>query len=165
MSDTRKRRVNRIANARAASYAPNNELFELCKFVYEATGWLRYKTEVDADFYFATNDIEKKIENYEVVSREHYHFPQGFISQDFIPLYDSDYLLEKLPPVIQDDYDRKFRHIQMWINGNGECHACYVEPYDAEFRGAYAVKSDAMRKALLKLTKTLIEAGEIKNLL
>ena len=106
------------------------ELFELCKQVYEATGW-------------KPTDWQHGIENGQ-------------------PLYTSDYLLEKLPPVMQDSYDKKFRHIQMRINGDGEATACYVEPYDKEFRGAYAAKSDSMSKALLKLTIALSEAGELK---
>lgn len=111
-----------------------NELFNLCKKVYAATGW--HQTGV------LMGQSERDDEG---------------ITRAWYPIYTSDYLLEKLPPVVQDSLDKKFRHIQMWINGDGEARACYVEPYDTEFRGTYAVESDTPLKALLKLTLKLHE--------
>ena len=124
------------------------ELFELCKEVYR-----RHQFWAGTDMIFGKE-----------VGRDWRIMPLTLRipKHNRIPLYTSDYLLEKLPPVVQGSYDKKFRHIQMWINGDGEARACYVEPYDKEFRGAYAAKSDSMLKALLKLTIALSEAGELK---
>lgn len=124
----------------------NRELFELCKQVYEATGW-------HGDGTWAKNkDEEWSIWN--DVEMSEYSYP-GF--QSAHPAYTSDYLLEKLPSVVQDPYDKIFRHIQMWINGDRSAHAGYVEPYVYDDRVAYAQKSDEMRITLLKLTLKLHE--------
>ena len=122
-----------------------DSLFKLCKRVYELTSW--------KDTYSRLDDGNHTIRN---------EGNEVLLGSEQAPLYTSDYLLEKLPPVVQDSYDKKFRHIQMWINGDGEAIACYVEPYDKEFRGAYIAESDSMLKALLKLTIALSEAGELK---
>ena len=110
----------------------SRELFELCKQVYEATGWKGLGRR------YINEPLEK---------------------DDWIPIYTSDYLLEKLPPVVQDPHDKIFRHIQMWINGDRSAHAGYVEPYAHDDRVAYAQKSDEMRITLLKLTIKLHEEG------
>ena len=125
------------------------ELFELCKEVYR-----RHQFWAGTDMIFGKE-----------VGRDWRIMPLTLRipKHNRIPLYTSDYLLEKLPPVVQDSYDKKFRHIQMWINGDGEAIACYVEPYDKEFRGAYIAESDSMLKALLKLTIALSEAGELNG--
>ena len=126
-----------------------SELFSLCKKVYELTGW---KQEPNISFLYMYWDNHDELC---VISIEE-------ADDTLVPAYTSDYMLEKLPPVVQDSYDKKFRHIQMWINGDGEAIACYVEPYDKEFKGAYTASSDSMLKALLKLTIALSEAGELK---
>lgn len=125
-----------------------SELFELCKKVYELTGW------TDTDYYWHEDGKALYTPAHSEVKKFSYYV---------CPLYNSDDLLGKLPPVVQDSYDKKFRHIQMWINGDGEAIACYVEPYDKEFRGAYTASSDSMLKALLKLTIALSEAGELNG--
>lgn len=115
----------------------SNELFELCKQVYEATRWI--VSEYPNDWY-----MQQRVTGRAALAKAH-------------PLYTSDYLLEKLPPVVQDPHDKIFRHIQMWINGDGSAHAGYVEPYAHDDRVAYAQKSDEMRITLLKLTLKLHE--------
>ena len=122
-----------------------SELFELCQKVYKLTNWKDTHSRLDDGNYTIRNEGNEVL-----------------LGSKQTPLYTSDYLLEKLPPVVQDSYDKKFRHIQMWINGDGEAIACYVEPYDKYFRGAYIAESDSMLKALLKLTIALSEAGELK---
>ena len=67
-----------------------NELFELCKQVYEAAGWddtRDYYHEKDS-FNFDTRSFERNGE-WTVVERRRAPYD--------IPLYTSDYLLEKLP--------------------------------------------------------------------
>ena len=131
----------------------DEELHQLCKEVYK-----RFPEWVGTVQFICNNEIfsEGEYEDYGMS----FNFDPD---KGHTPLYTSDYLLEKLPPVVQDSYDKKFRHIQMWINGDGEAIACYVEPYDKEFRGAYTAESDSMLKALLKLTVALSEAGELDN--
>ena len=135
----------------------DEELFELCKEVYKRTGWLKYNTEHDADFYYATNDLEFKDENYEVVSREHYHFPQGFIAQDFIPVYTSDYLLEKLHRTDADGY-----HIGILV-GKGKNGDKAVSASAQATGWLIQEAGDTLLVALLKLTIALSEAGELNN--
>lgn len=131
------------------------ELYELCKEVYKRTGW-------DNTHSIILEMVTPGVKGSRRVRDWHNNGDFVIGEQDgAYPLYTSDYLLEKLPPVVQDSYDKKFRHIQMWINGDGEARACYVEPYDKEFRGAYTAESDSMLKALLKLTIALSEAGEL----
>lgn len=82
------------------------------------------------------------------------------IEQNTVPDYTSDYLLGgKLPPVIQDPDDKKFKVLTMWINGDGTAYAAYVEPYAHDDRAAYAQKTDGMRMSLLKLVIALDDAG------
>lgn len=133
-----------ILNRIGRSMKDSNELFELCKQVYEAAEW----------------DSE------ELDHWQERHGGDGMMMLDVMsyepgvaPLYTSDYLLKKLPSVVQDPYDKIFRHIQMWINGDRSAHAGYVEPYAHDDRVAYAQKSDEMRITLLKLTLKLHEEG------
>ena len=122
-----------------------NEVFELCEQVYKATGWKN--TE---DGFFDGGEVMPFTDRIGA-----YIGASNFRC----PLYTSDYLLEKLPSVVQDPYDKIFRHIQMWINGDRSAHAGYVEPYAHDDRVAYAQKSDEMRITLLKLTLKLHEEG------
>lgn len=110
----------------------DKELFELSSKVYELTKW-------EPPYPRRWLDVEGKA-----------------------PLYTSDYLLQKLPPVIQDPHDRVFKHIQMWINGDKTAHAGYVEPYAHDDKVAYAQESKELRITLLKLTIALHKAGELK---
>ena len=126
-----------------------NEVFDLCKQVYKATGWTG--TNQVIGIYYQISEVDVK---YGIFDRsEKRKEPVD------TPLYTSDYLLEKLPSVVQDPYDKIFRHIQMWINGDRSAHAGYVEPYAHDDRVAYAQKSDEMRITLLKLTLKLHEEG------
>ena len=125
------------------------ELLDLCKQVYKATGWTG--TNQVIGIYYQISEVDVK---YGIFDRsEKRKEPVD------TPLYTSDYLLKKLPSVVQDPYDKIFRHIQMWINGDRSAHAGYVEPYAHDDRVAYAQKSDEMRITLLKLTLKLHEEG------
>lgn len=145
----------------------SRELFELCKQVYEATGWGRMDNGSSTDEYYVANPVSIRLNKPDVIKgwqiwrwedfgesgRLHFSLGRGRA----YPIYTSDYLLEKLPPVVQDPHNKIFRHIQMWINGDGSAHAGYVEPYAHDDRVAYAQKSDEMRITLLKLTLKLHE--------
>lgn len=131
----------------------DTELYELCKSVFEKTGW-------DKTHHVILHFVTPGVKDSERIGE--WHNNGDFDENDeAYPLYTSDYLLEKLPPVIQDPDDKKFKHVQMWINGDGTAHAGYVEPYAHDDIVAYAQKSDEMRKTLLKLTLTLHEANEL----
>lgn len=97
----------------------DNELFELCKQVYFTTYW---------------NNNEKRLSTGRPGT--------------FIPLYTSDYLLEKLPrdtalfkTILVADEHRYYANSAKALDSN-----CY---------------SDSPLKALLKLTLALHEAGEL----
>ena len=124
----------------------SRDLFELCKEVYE-----RFPEWETSDWY----DLDP-----DGIPEEYLCTTEDKIDEnDYIPNYTSDYLLKKLPSVVQDPYDKIFRHIQMWINGDRSANAGYVEPYAHDDRVAYAQKSDEMRITLLKLTLKLHEEG------
>lgn len=129
----------------------DKELFELCKAVYERLKWdddsLRHKLG---------DDIYDRPLHQSDTDDEH---PED----SYHPLYTSDYLFGVLPPVILDPDDKIFKHIQMWINGDGTANAGYVEPYAHDDKVAYAQKSSEMRKTLLKLALALHKAGELEK--
>ena len=114
-----------------------SELFELCKQVYEATGW-------ENDGYVK---YLNKAPNYEC----RYHNAS---------IYTSDYLLEKLPEEVK-------KRVLVVTNGDRP-HAGYAERDNYgnytldEYYWKNAQYSDEVRKALLKLTIALSEAGELK---
>jgi len=133
----------------------DNELFDLCKQVYEKTGW-----RDTLDYQWMKEDLT--IDNQRGTDTGvkggwwYYEYIEGQV-----PLYDSDYLLEKLPSVVQDTDDKIFRVITMWINGDGSTHAGYAEPYAHDDKYAHSQTSDRMVNTLLKLTLALSEAGEL----
>ena len=113
-----------------------NELFELCKEVYELTGWSDETLEKMA---LSMADSELHTE---------------------CPLYTSDYLLEKLPEEVK-------KRVLVVTNGDRP-HAGYAERDNYgnytldEYYWKNAQYSNEVRKALLKLTIALSEAGELK---
>lgn len=110
----------------------DQELFELCREVYEKTKWGQYGDE-GLDYYD---------------------------SRPVIPLYTSDYLLEKLP---------KFQHgLPLCVATSAipfvdrpEWFAGYISVYanDKGSTGDYVYDGNTPLKALLKLTLKLIEDG------
>ena len=126
---------------------PNqSELFELCKEVYERTGWEGVETYAiqndDATWIVGDENGDLFILTKEVEAQGYYDY--------YAPLYTSDYLLEKLLPVCYSIqiYRRKTGLIDlMW--------SPQKPMYDD-------VVSDTPLKALLKLTIALSEAGELK---
>jgi hypothetical protein len=138
----------------------DEELFTLCKSVYEKTGWDE-----------STEIIRKYSLNKEpsVFMRPPKGMELGVLSGTIewqSPLYTSDYLLEKLPPVIfvrTSDGNNNTAILTVWINGDKTAHAAYMIPFDEQNRGDYAQTSDTPLKALLKLTLALHEAGELNT--
>ena len=121
-----------------------NELFELCKQVYEATGW--------------TADMDKGVD-YVWCHETLRCLPIDWDTSDFhqhIPLYTSDYLLEKLPKKIKRDSSTGWLTLSP-MDSQGAWSVAY-EPDHTEHIDDYPMgwgKSPVI--ALLKLTLKLHE--------
>lgn len=127
-----------------------SELFELCKEVYERTGW-----EDVRDFYHENDSFDevtqafKRNGTFSLVERRRADYD--------IPLYTSDYLLEKLPSGVFVQKDSAMMgEKQFYV-------ACmvYLKGTPKENRLNCGDKLSPL-KALLKLTIALSEAGELK---
>lgn len=122
----------------------DTELFELCKEVYEKTGW--EPKELNTLYFTARNEKGEQI-----------------------PRYTSDYLLEKLPPRIQDEDGNYFslmgfpNGIQPWFayqgNLEGEDRRWPIDEGIPYYKRVF--QSNTPLKALLKLTVALQEKGEL----
>ena len=69
-----------------------SELFELCRDVYERTGWY----EVDKFWHSLVSHDTKRWSEYKLQD----YRPSDLFGMRIVPLYTSDYLLEKLPRYI-----------------------------------------------------------------
>ena len=108
-----------------------NELYELCKEVYKLTKWDNYCEYWSFGGEYTVNkDLMTSIE----------------VQTAIIPLYTSDYLLEKLPPTVI-------------ARGKAFSTATRIAATSKQLVGAEA---DTPLKSLLKLTLALHEAGELK---
>ncbi len=113
-----------------------SELYELCSEVYEKTGWDNTDSQYDG-----VGVINSKLK---------------YLSA--VPLYTSDYLLQKLP--VQLDYEDFHGNIYMEYKVPDSVYKFgYID--GSEYRNS--VWSDTPLKALLKLTIALSEAGELNN--
>ena len=117
----------------------DTELFELCKAVYEATGW------DDTDNYrLAHTSIpvppKEDLPAYEI--REGKEFKSEYWTHKKIPLYTSGYLLEKLLPITAISFTRPV---------NGKLRLFYNPP-KPDYND---YETDTPLKALLKLTLAL----------
>lgn len=110
----------------------DQELFDLCKQVYEATGW---------------DDTEKR-------------HPYGGVT---LPLYNSDYLLEKLPKYLEIHGKRADDYL-LYLRPNFN-----TEKWTAYYHGVgeympFFIEADTPLKALLKLTIALHKEGLIEDI-
>lgn len=121
----------------------NTELFELCKEVYEKTGWdntlgggLRWLLLRNGDY-----------DTFRFSDAEAYQGSNAIKDKwsDGIPLYTSDYLLEKLHGQIDIN-------LYSWAGGNWRADAG---------EGDFSRGGDTPLLALLKLTLALHEAKEL----
>lgn len=124
----------------------DQELFDLCKQVYEATGWPQ---ELNiSQLYEYWDDHDELC----VISIED-------SDDELVPSYTSDYLLEKLPKHV--DYLSLNQNNKLTIDSsNGEKGKWYAHYWLRSRR--LQVSSDTPLKALLELTIALSEAGELK---
>lgn len=116
-------------------------LFELCKQVYEATGWAA--------------DMDKGVDYvwcHETLTR----LPIDWDTSDFhqhIPLYTSDYLLEKLPYKIGE------ANSAIWLRLGKTRNSFTVCYMGSDLVCLYDFEADTPLKSLLKLTIALHEEG------
>lgn len=114
----------------------DKDLFDLCKQVYEATGWKDTHDKFRANGFKVTWGFS------------------GWRPGE-VPLYTSDYLLEKLPI-----------HIYLQHHANNTWKASQLQPTELRTaENAYqSINSsgDTPLKSLLKLTLALKAAGELK---
>ena len=132
-----------------------SELFELCKKVYELTGW----KDTDCVWYSNGGEVHDK--------RSVWHRGDVFDKDANVPLYTSDYLLEKLPKdVMLRRTSESERKDKSWVDGEWLASNSYGQSAWADDGGnAPNLKelcSDTPLLALLKLTIALSEAGELK---
>ena len=119
----------------------DNELFELCKQVYDATGWKQSLNISQLYEYWDEHD------ELCVISIED-------ADDALVPAYTSDYLLEKLPSNIYlikftgDKVDGAYRAVRE------------SEPFHP--KNTMTAHAYTPLKALLKLTLALSESGELK---
>jgi len=127
----------------------DKELLELCKKVYQRTGW---KDTLEA-FYipvdFKSNDVWVKTEH-------NYDDSKMFW---YCPLYTSDYILEKLPDETGLQNPRIEKGVFVQKQSTTTVAMRYRAAYKfASLRSQYA---DTPLKALLKLVIALDDAGQL----
>ena len=135
-----------------------SELFELCKRVYELF-----------PFWAGTDMIYGKEQdgNWKIMP-----LTLSIPKRDRIPLYTSDYLLEKLPSSIESkEYPGKRAvlwtrkeddHLDKYPEGRVTYFAWYFVTGVVDGVSDFGVHADTPLKALLRLTIALSEAGELK---
>lgn len=135
----------------------NEELFKLCNDVYGRTGWADTLSVKDESGFARARTF------------------RNIKFDDEVPLYTSDYLLEKLPAEVlgDDDWgDHPSGNLGLWKNGQ-HFTAGYIDDdngfvlvkvikEDDEYYNELEAQADTSLKALLKLTMSLHEAGRLK---
>lgn len=130
----------------------DDELFDLCKEVYEQTGW--DDTE-DVWGEWKRHGVTFETGRY---SREEMEDADGYAISELFPLYTSDYLLERLPSKIRH-HGKRLAPTLKWVDESKWWLAQYYE----EKGGVpeYNQVADTPLKSLLKLTIALDKAGEL----
>lgn len=126
----------------------DNALFELCKEVYKRTGWGRMDTASPTDYYDVQGkDLPVAWESFQDSGRLTFMLNKGWA----LPLYTSDYLLEKLPTELEVG--------ELFIGKWGESYwrAGYFD-YEPGWSELRAYDSTPL-KALLKLVIALDDTG------
>ena len=134
-----------------------SELFELCKQVYEKTRWGAVKKTGGSYYneildtpqaFFVFPDGSNAEFPYRVEGRSN-SYQTEYPNATYVPLYTSDYLLEKLLPITS---------IQLKRKASGDIRLFYFPE-----KPDYATYDyDTPLKCLLALTIALSEAGELK---
>jgi len=128
----------------------NNELFELCKEVYEKKpGW------ITGDWFLQDPDGKIIGKAHPAIRHMDREWKNGYRTD--VPLYTSDYLLEKLPESIKIE-NSFYAWLSMDNLGEDGWQFSYRMGNDKPFHKTVA---DTPLKSLLKLTLALHEAGEL----
>ena len=136
-----------------------SELFELCKQVYEATGLAD-----TIDYFYLKNNGDYNVDRASHTQVDHNWWKLGGeVPARCFPLYTSDYLLEKLPAhfyggtiAMTAETDEGPTRYSFFYEDNHET-AQVVHCENVRLQGWH----DTPLKALLKLTISLSEAGEL----
>ena len=127
----------------------NRELFELCKQVYEATGLAD-----TVDYFYLKNNGDYNVDRANHTQVDHNWWKLGGeVPTGCFPLYTSDYLLEKLPATVKNDFDGGNDYIILYKKEKS-----WYADYMGQFKRQ---KSDTPLKALLKLTLKLHEEEQL----
>ena len=123
----------------------SNELFELCKQVYEATGW-------DGTEKFWHSLISHDMKRWSDYKLQDYK-PDSLFGMRIVPLYTSDYLLEKLP------YKIGKANSAIWLRLGKTRNSFTVCYMGSDLVCLYDFEADTPLEALLRLTLNLHEEG------
>ncbi len=132
----------------------DTELFDLCKSVYEKTGW-----DSDDLLHYLGGEIHYK----RLFESDMYHL--NTTKDTYCPLYTPDYLLGKLPKWIE--YEKNQPHLltlqpnPIGAGWNALYRLSVATPTSARNHAIEIHEADTSLKALLKLTLALHEAGEL----
>jgi len=130
----------------------DNELFELCKEVYERFPEWGFNYHLPFNFYKLTiQDDDDKLHDFIEIKTKDYIQRLDEFNSPICPLYASDYLLEKLQRPHTSVVFEYFKSFITVIRYNEE---------DVYIRR----ESDTPLKALLKLTIALHDAGELTSM-
>jgi hypothetical protein len=121
----------------------DNELLELCNKVHEKTGW-------DDKKFFYLKGLSEPIYLTQL--------PPHASEEIICPLYTSDYLLEKLPHVLNHKKDKNGRSRFLTLS-KGSMSA--IARYGTVDDPAIWVRADTPLKALLKLVLALSKEGKL----
>jgi len=138
-----------------------SELFELCKEVYELTGW-------DNTHSIILEMVTPGVKGSRRVRDWHNNGDFVIGEQDgAYPLYTSDYLLEKLPKTLErpnDAYGALWGKPNLTLLDDGFWEASYRYEDEMNYPDfCYVNEHLTPLKALLKLTIALSEAGELND--
>lgn len=123
----------------------DTELFELCKQVYEATGWFQARKVTSWYHYFEPTPAKYHPGEWRIAFKEINNPKEQY--WEHIPLYTSDYLLEKLPMEKYDIFLAPNPGVGWWCAS-----------FDVELN-VPRVDANTPLKALLKLVIALDDAG------
>ncbi len=137
-----------------------SELYELCKEVYEKTGW-----EDVRDFYHENDTFDEETQTFK--RNGIFSIVEHKRADYNTPLYTSDYLLEKLQPFKTEAKGNRgdMMPVNAFVFVRGESKNEFRAGYRYNLNGAKysdGIYADTPLKALLKLTIALSEAGELK---
>ena len=124
----------------------DDELFRLCRSVYEATGLAD-----TIDYFYLKNNGDYNVDRASHTQVDHNWWKLGGeVPARCFPLYTSDYLLEKLPEDVRIDKDSSTTYTASKFFFGKNSHTDDIE-----------MGASNPLKALLKLTIALSEAGEL----